>query len=206
MAETAAGGGIEPTSSSGSSDYDYIVRIVQYLDERHAVRFFISTRDFDVLYRWWEKRIPLEIIERSIAAVAERFRKRAKPLRQMESFSYEVRKNYRDFLTLETSRARRLDELDPLTLFRRFMEDFPEAIEPLKPDFEEWLQRQEHGDAFDPEPLFEKLLILFRDDGELNAKAEFFLRNLAPELRKPEMKRKYRLNYLLNRFRVPFVR
>jgi hypothetical protein len=86
------------------------------------------------------------------------------------------------------------------------MEDFPEAIEPLKPDFEEWLRWLEHGDAFDPEPVFEKLLVLFGDDGELNAKAEFFIRNLAPELRKPEMERKYRLNYLLNRFRVPFVR
>ena len=159
-----------------------------------------------MLYHWWEKRIPVDIVERSLAAVVDRFRKRGKPVRQMESFAYEVRKNYRGFLTMETSGARRSDESEPLAPFRRFLDDFPEEIGHLKPDFKKWLQQLAAEKPFDPEPLHEKLLTLFQGDEELNAKARFFIRNLAPELRKPEMERTYRLNYLLNRFRVPFVR
>jgi len=203
---SASPGENPPVPPSDLSDYDYIIRVIQFLDERYGIRLFISTRDFDVLYHWWEKRIPIEIVEQSLAAVVDRFRKRGKPLRQMESFAYEVRKNYRGFLTMETSQSRRLDETEPLALFRRFLEDFPEEIEILKPDFRKWLQQMAAGKPFDPDPLYEKLLALFQGDGELNSKVRFFIRNLAPELRKPEMERKYRLNYLLNRFRVPFVR
>lgn len=203
---SASPGGQPPVPPPDLSDYDYVIRVIQFLDERYGIRFFISTRDFDVLYHWWEKRIPVDIVERSITAVVDRFRKRGRPLRQMESFAYEVRKNYRGFLTMETSQSRRLDESDPLAPFRRFLDDFPEEIGFLKPDFQEWLQQLTAGKPFAPDPLYEKLLARFLDDGELNAKARFFIRNLAPELRKPEMDRKYRLNYLLNRFRVPFVR
>ena len=203
---SASPGEHPPVPPFDLSDYDYVIRVIQFLDERYGIRFFISTRDFDVLYHWWEKRIPIDIVEHSLAAVVDRFRKRGKPLRQMESFAYEVRKSYRGFLTMETSQSRRLDESEPLALFRRFLEDFPEEIGILKPDFEKWLRQSAAGKPFDPDPLHEKLLALFRGDEELNSKVRFFIRNLAPELRKPEIERKYRLNYLLNRFRVPFIR
>ena len=163
-----------PVQPPDMSDYDYVIRVLQFLDERYGIRFFISTRDFDVLYHWWEKRIPVDIVERSVTAVVDRFRKRGKPVRQMESFAYEVRKNYRGFLTMETSRARRLDESDPLAPFRRFLDDFPEEIGLLKPDFQKWLQQLTAGKPFDPDPLYEKLLIFYQDDGELNAKVRVF--------------------------------
>jgi len=73
---SASPGENPPVPPSDLSDYDYIIRVIQFLDERYGIRFFISTRDFDVLYHWWEKRIPIEIVEQSLAAVVDRFRKR----------------------------------------------------------------------------------------------------------------------------------
>jgi len=46
------------------------------------IRFFISTRDFDVLYHWWEKRIPIEIVEQSLGG-SRPIPQTGKPLRQM---------------------------------------------------------------------------------------------------------------------------
>ena len=55
----------------------------------------------------------------------------------------------------------------------------------------------------DAGPVHEKLLSHFRDDAELNAKCAWFLNNLAPAPRRPEIEKKYRLNYLLHKFAIP---
>ena len=62
------------------------------------------------------------------------------------------------------------------------------------------VQKKEHPDL---EPLYDRLLILFKDHHELNLKVEMFMRNLSPQLRKPEIERRYRLNYLINHFHIP---
>ena len=49
----------------------------------------------------------------------------------------------------------------------------------------------------------EKLLAHFSADPELNAKSAWFLQNLSPHLRQPEIERKYRLNYLAGKFAIP---
>jgi hypothetical protein len=84
-----------------------------------------------------------------------------------------------------------------------FLTKFPAALDFLKADFirlsAEYIQNGKADDG----PVNEKLLRHFRDDAELNAKCAWFLKNLAPDLRRPEIEKKYRLNYLLHKFAIP---
>jgi hypothetical protein len=185
-----------------SLDYDYIIRVIQYLDRRHGIRFFIGSRDFDVLYRWWEKRIPDVVLHESLDRVVERRRRLGRPLERFSAFSHEVRRQYRTFLSLDIGRPRE-ESADAHAEFRSFLGKFPPPLEFMRDDFEALFQRRLRGEAPQAGPLQEKLLARFRDDGELNAKTAWFLGNIDPRLRRPEIERKYRLNYLLGKFGVP---
>jgi hypothetical protein len=187
---------------AASGDYGFIIRVLQHLDLHHHVRFFIGSRDFDILYRWWEKRIPEALVREALDRVVERRRRLGKPLDRMSVFSGEVRRRYQSFLTLAVGRQREEPGEEP-DAFAAFLASFPPALEFLRGDVEAYARERRQGSAPDPEPLREKLLARFRDDGELNAKAAWFLRNLAPPLRRPEIERTYRLNFLLGKFGIP---
>lgn len=190
------------TMAAGGDDYNYIVRVIQYLDRRHSLRFFINSRDFDVLYRWWEKRIPEAVVRESIDKVVERGRRSARPLKGFSSFRAEVRKGFASFLALAVGGPPPgpAEERDAARLF---LAGLPPELEPLRGDFAAHFQRQQAGDSPDTGPLEEKLLSRFAGDGELDAKAAWFLGHLAPPLRRPEIERRYRLNYLMGRFNIP---
>jgi len=190
--------GSEPVAG----DYDYIIRIIQYLDQRHGVHFFISSRDFDILYRWWEKRIPEPVIRAALDRVVERHRLQQKPLARFAVFSNEVRRDFRSFLSLDVGRQRS-EPADEHAGIKKFLEQFPPALEFMKEEFAGFFAKVMGGEAADAAPLQEKLLARFLDDGELNAKTAWFLKNISPSMRKPEIERKYRLNYLSGRFAIP---
>lgn len=183
-------------------DYDYIIRLIQYLDRRHGIRFFIDSRDFDVLYHWWEKGIPDAVIREAIDRVVERNRRRGKPLERFSSFSYEVRKNHQSLLSLDVGRARP-EPVDAHAGLNAFLERLPAELEFLRADLCALFQLVRQGETPELGPLEEKLLDRFRDDGEFNAKTAWFLKNLAPALRRPEIERRYRLNYLWGKFGIP---
>jgi len=183
-------------------DYDFIIRVIQYLDLRYNIRFFIGSRDFDILYRWWEKRIPETMIRESLDRVVERRRRLKKPLDRFSVFSGEVRRNYQSFLSLGIGRQRTEPDIDRGT-FAAFLAGYPPALEFMRKDFEAYSRGLLQGKAPDPEPLRDKLLAHFQDDDELKAKTAWFLKNLAPQLRRPEIERTYRLNYLLGKFAIP---
>ena len=184
------------------SDYDYIIRVIQYLDRRHGIRFFIDSRDFDVLYHWWEKEIPEAVIREAIDRVVERNRRRAKPLERFSSFSYEVRKNHQSFLSLEVGRARP-EPVDAHGGLTAFLERLPAELEFLRADFSGLFQQVRQGETPALGAFEEKLLDHFRADSEFNAKTAWFLKNLAPPLRRPEIERRYRLNYLWGKYGIP---
>jgi hypothetical protein len=187
---------------SGSDDYDYIIRIIQYLDRQFAIRFFITSKDFDVLYRWWEKRIPFAVVSAALRRVIERRSPHKPPIASFSVFSREVRLDYQSFLNLSIGRERGelREERDEV---KTFLGKFPEALEFLKSDFERLGAEYARNGLVDAGPVHEKLLRHFRADAELNAKCSWFLKNLAPALRRPEIENKYRLNYLLHKFGIP---
>jgi len=190
------------TRDGAGCDFDYIIRVIQYLDRRHGIRFFIDSRDFDVLYRWWEKGIPDAVLREAIDRVVERRRRRARPLERFSAFSYEVRKNHQSFLSLDVGRARP-EPVDPHAALGAFLENIPPELEFLRADLCGLFQKLRGGETPVPGELEEKLLDRFRDDGEFNAKTAWFLKNLAPPLRRPEIERRYRLNYLWGKYGIP---
>lgn len=184
-------------------DYDYIIPIIQYLETKHGITFFITTKDFDILYRWWEKRIPLRIIKESISTVVRRWEAKKKKLTSFSTFYYEVKKNFKAFLELNVGAEVREEKRDAYEEIDTFFTHYPAQIGDLKEDFETAYGKLKAKESFKIQPVHEKLLRLFENDEELNLKVEVFARNISPRLRGPEIKKKYRLNYLLNKFNIP---
>jgi hypothetical protein len=205
---------------TANDDYDYIIKVIQYLDRQFGIRFFINSKDFDVLYRWWEKRIPYAVVSESLRQVVERRLLKNKPITSFSVFSREVRLNYQSFLNLDVGRERS-DRQEEHAEIKFFLKQFPEALDFLKSDFarlgaeyiqnsaalrgqtDQFRQDRRKIGAADAGPVYEKLLLHFQNDAELNAKCKWFLKNLAPDLRRPEIEKKYRLNYLLHKFAIP---
>jgi len=190
------------TAAESGADYGYIIRVIQYLDRRHGLRFFIGSRDFDVLYRWWEKRIPEAIIRESLDRVVERGRRRSRMPRSLSSFSAEVRRGYDSFLALNVGGARPEPE-DEHAGMKAFLAALPPELEFMRDDFKALFVKLQRGETPEADPFEEKLLARFAADSELNAKTAWFLNNLAPPLRRPEIARRYRLNFLSGRFAIP---
>lgn len=189
-------------SETAGADYDYIIRVIQYLDLRHGIHFFINSRDFDILYHWWEKRIPEPLLRAALDRVVERRRRQGKPLESFSAFSNEVRRDYRSFLSLDIGRERS-EPAEEFADIKKFLAQFPPQLDFVKEDFARLLAQVMRGETPDFSPLQEKLLAHFLADGELNAKTAWFLKNIAPSMCRPEIERKYRLNYLAGRFAIP---
>jgi hypothetical protein len=187
---------------AAGDDYDYIIKVIQYLDSQFAIHFFISSKDFDVLYHWWEKRIPFSVVSAALCRVVERRLPKKKPVTSFSVFSREVRLDYQSFLSLNVGRERRelQDEHDEI---KTFLSKFPGALDFLKDDFARLGAEYMQNNTAEAGPVHEKLLRHFQHDAELNAKCAWFLKNLAPGLRRPEIEKKYRLNYLLHKFAIP---
>jgi hypothetical protein len=187
---------------AANDDYDYIIKVIQYLDRQFAIHFFISSKDFDVLYRWWEKRIPYAVVSEALRRVVERRSLKKKPVTSFSAFSREVRLNYQSFLSLNVGRER-CEPQDEHGEIKTFLSKFPKSLDFLKNDFTRLGAECMKNQTADASPVHEKLLRHFQNDAELNAKCEWFLKNLAPDLRRPEIEKKYRLNYLLHKFSIP---
>ena len=185
------------------SDYDFIIKIIQFLELKFGISFFITTMDFDTLYKWWEKRIPFKIIEESISNVINRWNLKKRKIYSFSNFSYEVRKNYKGFLELNVSVGKREEEKEEYDKIEKFFNNYPEELKELKKEFEDIHKMYKNKENIDINNIKEKLLSLFKENNELNLKTQIFLRSLAPALRKPEIEKRYRINYLLNKFKIP---
>jgi hypothetical protein len=185
-----------------NEDYDYIIRIIQFLDSQFAIRFFITSKDFDVLYRWWEKRIPFAVVSEALRQVVKNRLEKKKPIVTFSIFSHAVRYNYQSFLNLQVGKERS-EPPDENVEIQKYLTNYPKALDSLRSDFGTLCIEFMQNHKADPAPFYEKLLAHFHDDAEMGAKCEWFLKNLAPRLRNPEIERKYRLNYLLHKFSIP---
>lgn len=194
-------------SSESPGDYDFVIKIIQFLENHYGITFFITTKDFDALYNWWEKRIPIGLIKESIAKVVERWDAKNKEIYSFSNFTYEVRKNFKAFLQLnvgiETGEKETAEAGNECEEIENFFNNYPDELAELKADFETIFQQLKNKESFNLDRLYQKMLDLFKEDSELNLKTSVFVRSLSPELRKPEIIQRYRLNYLINKFNIP---
>lgn len=197
--------------TSFPADKDFIIRIIQYLEYHHRITFFITPRDFDCLYNWWEKRIPFSVICEAIATVVVRWQGKNKPITGFSNFKYEVKKCFESFMQLRvggeepfiSGKEKNSEAYDPFAPFTLFYNSFPIPLLTLKEEYETLVHSLKTTGSADPEAFYKKLTALFERDEELAVKSAIFLKNLAPTLRKPEIEQRYRLNYLLSKFRIP---
>jgi hypothetical protein len=194
-----------------NEDKDFVIEIIQYLQNKYEIIFFITPRDFDVLYNWWEKRIPLRIVKESIINVVERWKEKGKDINSFANFRYEVKKKFKAFLQLSLgsekseNETQTQEEKNPFAEINHFFDNYPDQLIPLKEEFDNIYQKIKNNKSVVVEltRTHEKLVNLFKNDNELNLKVRIFLDNLSPELRKPEIEQRYRLNYLINKFNIP---
>jgi hypothetical protein len=194
-----------------NEDKNFVIEIIQHLQNKYDIIFFITPRDFDVLYKWWEKRIPLRIVKESIINVVDRWKEKGKAINSFANFSYEVKKNFKAFLQLNVgsekseNETQTPEEKDPFAEINDFFNNYPLQLTPLKEEFDNIYQKIKKNENVEVEltRTHETLVNLFKDDNELNLKVRIFLDNLSPVLRKPEIEQRYRLNYLINKFKVP---
>ncbi len=143
--------------------------------------------------------------------MVERWRGKNKKIHGFSNFRYDVRKNFKNFLQLQvgsdtgnqdtdTSKEEEKEEFQEI---EHFFNHYPEDLNELKEEFESIFKQLKNKESVELKAVYRKLMDLFKDDNELNLKTSIFLKNLSPELRKPEIEQKYRLNYLLNKFKIP---
>ncbi|HLP45128.1 MAG TPA: hypothetical protein VK186_22535 [Candidatus Deferrimicrobium sp.] len=204
-----------PAVQSGDDGYDFVITLIQFLEDTFNIHFFITPKDFDVLYRWYEKRIPLHIIKESITAVVERWSRKNKKIAGFSNFYYQVKKDFESFLHLQVGAENQNTSPDFLTgdivqeygyeyrAWGNFFKNFPTDLAVLKEDFEIIFQQVKNKEKIEPAPVYDKLVALFIGDETLNLKVAIFSRNLAPELRKPEIENRYRLNFLRSKYNIP---
>ena len=187
---------------SEMEDYDFIIRIIQYLDYEFGIRFFITSRDFDVLYKWWERRIPFSVIMESMSTVVEDWARKEKKIYGFSNFSYRVKKNYQGFLQLNVGDENR-DESDEYFEIEQFFHQYPMELIDLKEDFKKIFHRLKNGEIIDMDRVYQKLVTIFKTDKDLNLRTQFFMKSIAEKLQKPEIEQKYRLNYLIHKYNIP---
>ena len=83
------------------------------------------------------------------------------------------------------------------------MKNIPAELAGLTGEFQALAESVARGEEVSMDPLHRAMLDLFENDDDLNLRTEIFLKNLAEEIRRPEIVRKYRINYLYHRFRIP---
>ncbi len=197
------------SQSYDNAGRDFVIKVIQYLENTFGIIFFITSKDFDVLYRWYEKRIPIHIVKESISNVVERWTQKNKKIYIFSNFYYEVKKNLKAFLQLSVGREAEGEVPEPeipanfYAEIENFFKNYPDDLVTLKGEFEGIFQQVKNKENVELEPVYGRLVDLFKEDEVLNLKVVVFSRSLAPELRKPEIENRYRLNYLLNKYNIP---
>ena len=143
-------------------DYNYIIKTVQYLQNTHGIIFFITTKDFDIIFRWWEKRIPVEIIKKSISNVVERWKAKKKNIYSFLNFSYEVRKNFKVFLEMSVGEEIKEKSANEYEDIENFFKNYPEELIEIKGDFEKIYQKFKNQKDFKIKHLYYTMIFYHR--------------------------------------------
>lgn len=185
--------------------HDYVLGLIEAASQNFGLRFFITSRDFDRLFRWWEKGIPEKLVLEALGRVAARKRKKNESLKSFFSCDNEVKKlfaAYREAGVGQVSRPQpeadtRHDESGeffkrPAPELAPFMGKFRRLAD-AAPDCRSALSRE----------LQEEILRAYENDLELQVQTEMFLRQLAPELRRPDLIRCFQIRFLHKKLGLP---
>ncbi len=189
--------------NSGNSDYEFIVKIIDYFESKCNISFFITSKDFDVLYKWWEKKIPLKTIEKSIIEVCRRWNLKKKQIYSFSNFEYEVKKNHKKNMELNVNVHEDIEIRSVSERVDDFFRDFPKDLMPIKKIFENEVSKIKRGSGGDLNSVYSEMVLLFKNDNELKLRKKIFLKNLMPGLVNPELEKKFEINYLKKRYRIP---
>ncbi len=184
-------------------DQDYIFRIIDYLFEKYGISFFITSKDFDVLYNWWEKKIPEGLIRNSIDSVYKKRIAKGRKIDSFMNFSYEVKKNLVAKFDVNVNYESSGIENRNKDKSKMFYENFPVGLKKLENKFKLLRDAPEPKRAILLEDIYEKLIIMYLNDEEMNIKTEIFMSNLPDAMKKPEILKKFRINFLCRRFNIP---
>lgn len=184
-------------------DHDYIFQIIDYLFENHGINFFITSKDFDVLYNWWEKKIPEDLIRKSIDNIHKKRKLKGKKIDSFMNFSYEVKKNLAYKFDLDVNQENVITINRPGERSKEFFEDFPEGLKEFENEFRKLKDLSEKKRAMLLDEIYEMIIKKNNNDEEMNIKTEIFMSNLPAAMRKPEIVRKFKINYLNRRYNIP---
>ncbi len=190
---------------NASEAHDYVLGLIEAASQNFGLRFFITSRDFDRLFRWWEKGIPEKLVLEAIGRVAARKRKKNESLKSFFSCDNEVKKL---FAALREAGVGQVSSPQPQAgmlrdeigeFFKRpspelspFMEKF-RLLADAAPDCRSALSRE----------LQEEILRAYENDLELQVQTEMFLRQLAPELQRPDLIRCFKIRFLHKKLGLP---
>jgi hypothetical protein len=152
----------------------YIVSVIELLQREFNLYFVVSPRDFDILYRWFEKRIPLDLIRGCVTDVQERRARQGKTLDRVGDLAYAVRKAFGQHQDRSVgAHGTFVPALDVGAQRAAFFDHPPPDIETLVSRFSEGLMPQP--------PLREavlefhrELLLQFEHDEELERRSTLF--------------------------------
>ncbi len=181
----------------------YIFSVIQLLQRDFNQYTIVTPGEFDVLYRWWEKGIPLKIIRDCVADVLMKRGKQGRSQTKIRDYVHTVRKTFVRYQEQNVGGHGRLEQTPaPQQIWSEFLNGPPDEIADLVEQFLVGLSEKgwetERIDSF-----YRELMERYADDEELERKTTVFLQHLAPALRTEDLLKRYRLNLLISRFRIP---
>lgn len=183
--------------------HGYIVSVIQLLQSGHRIYSIVTPGEFDILYRWWEKRIPLSLIDECTAQVVSRRLTQGKAAPRIKDLAHAVRRGYTQYRERAIGSQGKTDyPVVPASAAEEFIRNPPPEIADLV------------AAILAPAPRFpvpgdvaaafqQALLERFAGDEELERRTLNFSSHLAPALRSASLMERYRVNLLVSRFRIP---
>jgi len=182
--------------------HGYVIAVIQLLQREFNLYSVITPKEFDVLYRWWEKGIPLNIIQESVANVMMRRQKAGKELTGIQNFVHTVRKIFSSHQEKTIGKDGRTEnELSGEKVRNDFLNNPPADIADL---VEKCFSGAEGTPGKEQiELFFQAMTDRFAEDEELRRRTVLFAQHLAPALRTETLLSRYRLNLLISRYNIP---
>ncbi len=185
--------------------FDYIIKTVRKASDLLHLNIFITPKDYDIIYRWWEKKISHSIIIESMQTVHARWCKKGKTITSYSSFNYEVKKNHKSALELQTGSHN--EESSYATLnsdpVETFYNSFPADLEFCRSELHDLKNELDSGKIPDASDLNTKLLSHFSDNEKFTLECENFLNGLSPALRTDKIRERFLLNSIYSRYHIP---